>query len=99
MVIKAGIALDWAVASRKPVQVYTSTLDPRPLLAALILEKARVDLERFYRGEVDDSAFPRLTECVGKIAKSHFQLVPGEPPEAVAQSAFFGGPLFAVFKA
>ena len=98
LVAKASVALDWALASRKPVRVYTSALDPKPLLAAVISERARVDLEAFYRHELEDTAFPKLVGCIGQIAKSEFRLITGCPPEAVAKVAFFNGPLFAVFK-
>jgi hypothetical protein len=80
LVAKTGVALDWALSSHNPVEVYATTLDPKPLQAALILERARVDLEAFYRGELDDSAFPKLTGCIARIARSQFQLLPGHPP-------------------
>lgn len=98
LVAKAGIALDWALASRKPVELYTTTIDPRPLLAAVTLQRSQVNIERVFRGKLEDRDFPRLTGCLGRIAKSQFRLIPGDPPANLAPSAFFGGPLFAVFK-
>jgi hypothetical protein len=97
LVAKAEIALAWALASQKPVELFTTTIDPKPLLASLILQRTQVDLESVFSGELEDSAFPRLTGCLMQIAKSQFRLIPGHPPANLAQSAFFGGPLFAVF--
>jgi hypothetical protein len=95
---KAGIALDWAMASHEAVELFTTTIDPRPLLAALILHKSGVDLESVFRGELEDRTFPWLTGCLVQIAKSQFRLIPGHPPADSVEVAFFGGPLYAVFK-
>jgi hypothetical protein len=97
LVAKAEVALNWALYSRNAVELYTTTLEPKPLLASLILQRARVGFEAVVRGELEDSAFPRLTGW--RIARSQFRLIPGDPPAAVAKSAFFGGPLFAVLHA
>jgi hypothetical protein len=98
LVAKTGIALDRALVCQKPVELFTTTINPKPLIAALILQRSGVDLESVFRDELEDRAFPRLIGCLVQIAKSQFRLIPGPPPAAVAQSAFFGGPLFAVFK-
>ena len=36
LVAKAEVALEWATACDHPVELFTSTIDPRPLLAAVV---------------------------------------------------------------
>jgi hypothetical protein len=99
LLMKAETALDWARASGKSVELFTTTIDPKPLLAALVLGRARVNVESVFQGELDDDDFERLASSVSDISRSGLILVQDYPPAAVARTCFFGGPLFAVLRA
>ena len=81
------------------MELFTTTIDPKPLLAALVLGRARVNVESVFQGELDDDDFERLARSVSDISRSGLILVQDFPPAAVARTAFFGGPLFAVLRA
>lgn len=93
---KVEVAYDWARLSGKPVEMYTTTIDPRPLLAGLVLRRSCIDIESVIAGDLDDAAFERLTRCVSEISRSNFRLVQAHPTQDLARRCFFGGPLFAL---
>jgi hypothetical protein len=97
LVVKAQVAFQWAAACDQPVELFTTTIDPKPLLAAVVLWQCRIPLESVYAGDLDDDAFERLTRCVSRISRCKLRIVQAFPPPTVARGAFFGGPLFAVF--
>lgn len=92
---KIEVAYDWAKWSGRPVDLYTTTIDQRPLLAGLMLRRAQIDIERVIAGDLDENAFERLTLCISEISRSKFKLVQAHPTQDVAGQCFFGGPIFA----
>jgi hypothetical protein len=97
LLIKTELALDSARASDWPVELFTTKIDPKALLAGLVLRRSQVGIEKVFRGDLDDDAFERLTQCVFEISHSQLRLVEGWPPASKLPMAFFGGPVYALF--
>lgn len=96
VVIKAEVALEWALASRRPVTLFTSTVSAGTVVAALVLRRAQVSIDNVFKGDLDDNSFDRLTRCLAAISQSGLRLVEGEPPAAMRRATFFNGPVFAI---
>jgi hypothetical protein len=91
LTIKAEAALTWTLATGQPVELFTTTVSARALLAALVLRRSLVSFQRVFQNELDDDDFGRLTHCVAQIRRSGLELVEGPPPEAARGAAFLGG--------
>ena len=96
LVIKAEAMLQWALSTGRPVELFTTNVSAKALLAGLIFRRSRVAADIAIQGKMDDGDFERLTRCLYEIRHSGFKLVEGPPPPVKRAGAFLGGPLFAV---
>ena len=78
VLMKAEIAPNWARTSHEPVELFTTTVSARALLAGLVFRRSQVSVESVFQGELDDSAFERLTRCVSEISRSRLLLLEDE---------------------
>jgi hypothetical protein len=96
LVIQAEAMLQWALSTGRPVELFTTDISAKALLAGLIFRRSRVAAETAMQGKMDDGDFERLTRCIYEISHSGFKLVEGPPPAAMRAGAFLAGPLFAI---
>jgi hypothetical protein len=65
-VMRAEVALDWSRGGQR-VDLFTTTINPKSLIAALVFRRANVNVESVFRSGLDDSEVDQLAACLSEI--------------------------------
>jgi replicative DNA helicase len=82
----AETALELSLSAGQEVVLFTRSVAAESLVAGLAFHRAGVDIEKVYRGDLDDDGFDRLTSCLARMKGAKLLFQDGLPrtPESVA---------------
>lgn len=72
-------ALEFALSTRCAVTLYSRNFSAQAVVAGLVLNRAGVTIDKVYSGELEDTAFARITSTLGAMSKAKMEFVQGWP--------------------